>query len=244
MPKSVNVGEDLIYDVMKRFLGTRRGLVRGACVMFMFLIAGSTGVLAQEKALERATNKMYKAKMKEYKREGWKLAGSSRTLDVALLEHYKRLREEGNTELVGEVSQARSLNAAKQAAYNNALITYANLAGSTLRGRVTSDLQVDQSAGDGEFDKMYAAYERLVQAEIKGVLTESYAIVREDRRGNKEYKVFFIVNEEKASAARLRAMERAMEETKAAQRYAREIADFVREGFEGETGDDAGGGDE
>ena len=212
--------------------------------MLVCLLGVTTACVAQNKALEKARDKEYKAKIKEYKREGWKLSGSSRTLEVALLEHYEKLKNPENTELVGEVSQAKSLNVAKQAAYNNALITYANLAGSTLRGRVTSDLQVDQSAEDGEFDQMYAAYERLVQAEIKGVLTESYAIVREDRRGNKEYKVFFIVNEEKAAAARLRAMERAMEETKAAQRYAREIADFVREGFEGETGGDAGGGDE
>ena len=213
-------------------------------MLLVCLLGVTTACVAQNKALEKARDKEYKAKIKEYKREGWKLSGSSRTLEVALLEHYEKLKNPENTELVGEVSQAKSLNVAKQAAYNNALITYANLAGSTLRGRVTSDLQVDQSAEDGEFDKMYAAYERLVQAEIKGVLTESYAIVREDRRGNKEYKVFFIVNEEKAAAARLRAMERAMEETKAAQRYAREIADFVREGFEGETGGDAGGGDE
>ena len=208
------------------------------------LLGATTACVAQNKALEKARAKEYKAKIKEYKREGWKLSGSSRTLEVALLEHYEKLKNPENTELVGEVSQAKSLNVAKQAAYNNALITYANLAGSTLRGRVTSDLQVDQSAEDGEFDKIYAAYERLLQTEIKGVLTESYAIVREDRRGNKEYKVFFIVNEEKAAAARLRALERSMEETKAAQRYAKEIADFVREGFEGGTDDETGGDDE
>ena len=167
--------------------------------------------MAQNKMLERATNKMYKEKVKEYKREGWKLAGSSKTLEVALLEHYEKLKDPNNTELVGEVSQAKSLNVAKQAAYNNALITYANLAGSTLRGRVTSDLQVDQSA--------------------EGVLTESYAIVKE-KGGNKQYKVFFLVNEEKASSARMRALERAAEESETAQKYAKEISNFVREGFE------------
>ena len=199
----------------------------------MLLLAGSVACMAQNKMLERATNKMYKEKVKEYKREGWKLAGSSKTLEVALLEHYEKLKDPNNTELVGEVSQAKSLNVAKQAAYNTALITYANLAGSTLRGRVTSDLQVDQSAEDGEFDKMYAAYERLVQQEIKGVLTESYAIVKENK-GNKQYKVFFLVNEEKASSARMRALERAAEESEAAQKYGKKISEFVREGFQNE----------
>ena len=212
---------------MKLISFLKRSILAG----MMLLLAGSVACMAQNKMLERATNKMYKEKVKEYKREGWKLAGSSKTLEVALLEHYEKLKDPNNTELVGEVSQAKSLNVAKQAAYNNALITYANLAGSTLRGRVTSDLQVDQSAEDGEFDKMYAAYERLVQQEIKGVLTESYDIVKE-KGGNKQYKVFFLVNEEKASSARMRALERAAEESETAQKYAKEISNFVREGFE------------
>lgn len=201
----------------------------------LLLLCGSVvSVSAQNRLLERETSKMYKTKIKEYKKTGWKLAGSSKTLEVALLEHYEKMKDPQNVELVGEVSQCKSLNVCKQAAYNNALITYANLAGSTLKGRVVSDLNVDQSDEEGEFDKMYAAYERLVQQEVKGVLMESYAIVKEGG-GSKQYKVFFLVNEEKASAARMRALERAAKETEMAQKYATKIADFVREGFEQDT---------
>lgn len=201
------------------------------CISLLLLLCSSIVVCGQNRQLEKASNKMYKGKMKEYNREGWKLAGSSKTLEVALLEHYEKLKDPKNEELVGEVSQCKSLNVCKQAAYNNALITYANLAGSTLKGRVVSDLNVDQSSEDGEFDKMYAAYERLVQQEVKGILTESYAIVKE-KGGTKQYKVFFLVNEEKASVARLRALERAAQESAAAQKYATKIADFVRKGFD------------
>lgn len=201
------------------------------CISLLLLLCSSIVVCGQNRQLEKASNKMYKGKIKEYNREGWKLAGSSKTLEVALLEHYEKLKDPKNEELVGEVSQCKSLNVCKQAAYNNALITYANLAGSTLKGRVVSDLNVDQSSEDGEFDKMYAAYERLVQQEVKGILTESYAIVKE-KGGTKQYKVFFLVNEEKASVARLRALERAAQESAAAQKYATKIADFVRKGFD------------
>ena len=41
-----------------------------------------------------------------------------------------------------------------------------------------------------------------------------------------------LVNEEKASSARMRALERAAEESETAQKYAKEISNFVREGFE------------
>lgn len=200
-------------------------------LLLCLLVGGTMLTHAQNRQLEKETQKMYKKKIKEYKAEGWKLSGNSKTLEVALLEHYQKLKDPQNSELVGEVSQGTSLNALKQAAYNNALITYANLAGSTLKGRVVSDLNIDQSSADGEFDKMYAAYERLVQQEIKGVLTESYAIVR-GNKNRKEYKVFFVVNEEKAISARLKAMERAFQESNAAQKYAKKISEFVREGFE------------
>lgn len=186
---------------------------------------------AQNRKLEKAYDKMYKTKVKEFNREGWKISGSAKTLEVALLEHYEKLKDAANTELVGECSQGLSINACRQAAYNNALITYANLAGSTLKGRIVSDTNIDQSDMEGEFDKMYAAYERLVQSEIKGVLTESFSVVKENGK-RKQYRVYFIVNEDKASQARIRAMHRALEETQAAQKYAREISDFVQEGFD------------
>ncbi|MCM1352377.1 MAG: hypothetical protein NC250_06565 [Alistipes senegalensis] len=189
-----------------------------------------SGTAAQNKKLDKAYDKMYKTKVKEYRSEGWKISGSAKTLEVALLEHYEKLKDDANTELVGECSQGLSINACRQVAYNNALITYANLAGSTLKGRIVSDTNIDQSDMNGEFDKMYAAYERLVQSEIKGVLTESFSVVKENGK-KKQYRVYFIVNEEKASQARIRAMQRALEETQAAQKYAREISDFVQEGF-------------
>ena len=122
----------------------------------LMLLFGNMTVFAQNRMLKRETSKMYKTKIKEYKKTGWKLAGSSKTLEVALLEHYEKMKDPQNVELVGEVSQCKSLNVCKQTAYNNALITYANLAGSTLKGRIVSDLNVDQSDEEGEFDKMYA----------------------------------------------------------------------------------------
>jgi hypothetical protein len=198
-------------------------------VMAIFAVVMITGCSTTTK-IGRVKARMYTKKMKEYKNDGWKLAGSSKTLDVALLEHYEKLEKAGNQELAGEVSQCKSINVCKQVAYNNAVISYANLAGTFVKGRITSDLNADQSRLEAEFDKMYAAYERLVAQEIRGELTESYAIVKEGEKSS-QYKVFFIVSEDEASKARIRAIEMAAKETEVAQEYARKIADFVREGF-------------
>ena len=78
--------------------------------------------LAQNKALSKALKKEYKTKMKEYKKEGWKIFGSSRSLDVALLTHYDKLNNGGDDvyEVVGVASSFKSKNVGKQTATNNA----------------------------------------------------------------------------------------------------------------------------
>ena len=185
----------------------------------------------QQKQLQKERKKQYKTKVKEYKKDKWQLGASSRTVQVALLEHYAALAEDANNvEFVGEVSQCQSINVCRQFALNNALNRYATLAGGHVKGRIESIMRADATTPQVEMDKFIAAYENLVQAEVGNVLTESYSIVRNNGTTN-EYKTFFILNEEKAGAARIRAMERSMLETRIAVREAEEISRFVNEGF-------------
>lgn len=189
---------------------------------------------AQNKTLEKARKKEYKTKIKEYKKENWKLFGSSRSLDVALLTHYDKLNSLGEDghEVVGIASKFKSKNVGKQMAINNACLTYAQQAGSQVKGRIVSDMAGDGIDADAEFDNFYAAYERLVEKEIKGEMKESYSIIRDNGDGTSEMQIYFIVSESAASKARIRAMEEAAKESAAAQKYAQKVADFVREGFE------------
>ena len=185
----------------------------------------------QQKQLQKALKKEYKQKMAEYKKENWKLAGSSRTLDVALLTHYGKLAEDPeNKEFVGEVSQCQSINVCKQFALNNAINRYATMASGHVKARINSLMRADANLPEIEADKFIAAYENQVKAEVSGVLTESYSIVK-DKGATKEYKTFFILNEEKAGTARRKAFERSLLETKIAIREAEEISKFVNEGF-------------
>ena len=191
----------------------------------------------QQRQLQKERNKQYKSKIKEYKKGKWQLGASSRTIEVALLEHYAKLAEDdNNVEFIGEVSQCQSINVCRQFALNNAVNRYATLASGNVKGRIESMLRADANLPQVEIDKFIAGYENLVQAEVGSVLTESYSIVRETpaTRGapaTREYKTFFILNEEKAGAARMRAMERSLRETQIAVREAEEISRFVNEGF-------------
>lgn len=202
-------------------------------MLIMVMAIAMPSVYAQNKALEKARKKEYKAKMNEYKKEGWKIFGTSRSLDVALLTHYDKLNSLGENgyEIVGICARYKSDNVGHQAAINNACNTYARQAGSTLKGRITSDMFGDADHPEAEFDKFYAAYETLVEKEIKGELRESYSVYRTLGNGEKTMQTFFIVDEDAAMRARLRALENAAKESEAAQRYAKKVSDFVREGF-------------
>lgn len=212
-------------------------------ILMFLLVACMAAPMAysQNKALEKARKKEFKTKMKEYKKEGWKLFASSRSLDVALLTHYDKLNTMGEDafEVTGVASEFISNNVGKQSALNNACTYYASMAGSHVKGRIVSDLFGDGADPTGEFDRFYAAYERLVEKEIKGELMESYSIIRPKgvtKEGKKTYELqtFYIVSEESASKARMRAYENALKESEAAQRYGKQVADFVREGFKGQ----------
>ena len=191
---------------------------------------------AQNKVLEKRLKKEYKTKIKEYEKEGWKLFGSSRSLDVALLIHYDKLTAlgEDGKELVGIASRFKSKNVGKQMAINSACVTYAQAAGSHVKGRVVSELAGDGIDTAGEIDKFYAAYERLVEKEIRGEMSESYAIIRSIGNGEYEMQVYFIISEHAASEARIRAFEDAAKESEVARQHAKQVASFVREGFESE----------
>lgn len=191
---------------------------------------------AQNKVLEKRLKKEYKTKIKEYEKEGWKLFGSSRSLDVALLLHYDKLTAlgEDGKELVGIASRFKSKNVGKQMAINSACVTYAQAAGSHVKGRVVSELAGDGIDTAGEIDKFYAAYERLVEKEIRGEMSESYAIIRSIGNGEYEMQVYFIISEHAASEARIRAFEDAAKESEVARQHAKQVTSFVREGFESE----------
>lgn len=183
--------------------------------------------------LEKAREKAYKEKLKEYKKEGWKPLGS-KTLELVLLEHYDKLGQLGANghEVEGISTQTKSINTGKQMAINNAVVTYGQEAGSTLQGRVVSDMSANGVDTSGEFENFFAAYERLVEKEIRGEMEPSFTIMKENPDGSVQIRTYFIVEESNAQKARLRALEEAMKNSQVAADHAEKISDFVRQGLE------------
>ena len=142
--------------------------------------------------------------------------------------------KENGYEVMGEASKFKSMNVGKQMAVNNACNQYARQAGSHVKGRIVSDIAGNADDVSAEFDHFYSAYETLVEKEIKGEMQESFSVVKDFKDGTHEMQTYFIINEDAATKARIRAMENALKESQAAQKYAKKVSEFVQEGFEKE----------
>ena len=193
--------------------------------LFVLPMTGVSTIEAQSvyaKQLEKMRKKEFKLKMKELSQEGWKVYGMSKPIETALLEHYEELFQKGDAvyELVGIAYNFKSPNAGKVTARNSAAAAYAESAKSYMEGRLVSEVGTDAINEDREFDNLYGAYQRLVASEINGQLKESFTVIRDLGNGKKEMQVFFIVDQEAATKARLRAMELAFQETQMAQTHA------------------------
>lgn len=201
--------------------------------LFMLVPAYADVQKKLDKQLEKAQQKEMKEKKKAYQKGGWEIMGS-RTMDVALLKHYSKLNELGDEGLVfdGTAQNTKSKNIAEQMALNNATIKYAQKAGSTVKGRVISDIMAEGTANEAEFEKFYAAYERLVEQNVKNVLIPSYSVIKKNPDGTYEVQSFFIVDETKARVARIAALEKAIRETELAQEYASKVSDFANDRIE------------
>ena len=197
----------------------------------MFLMAAFilSVVPASAQELSKSEKKAMKAKLKEFKKEGWKIFGSTSTIDLALEKHMLKLQSEDAIEVPGIASSFKSKNVGKQMALNSAMTYYASMMDSEIKGKVVSDMQGDGEFSETEFEKFYAAFKRSVQTTIKDELKESFSIIRDKGNGTSEMQTFFIVDKHAASQARVRALEQAGKESVAAQLYAKVVQKFIEE---------------
>ncbi len=187
------------------------------------------------KALQKAQKKEYKAKMREYKKGGWEIFGSSHTLNTVLLTHYEELSKEGVSE-ISATAESTSKNIGRDKLFMNACTYYARESGSIVKGRIVEDLgSIITPEEATEFEHFYEAFESAVEKEIKGELKLSYTVFRQIKKGETdiyEFEALFLVDEEAATQARIRAFENAARESEVAQKYAERVSEFINKGLQ------------
>ena len=151
----------------------------------MFLMAAFmlSVVPATAQELSKSEKKSLKAKVKEFKKQGWQIFGSTSTIDLALEKHMLKLQSDDAIEVPGTASSFKSKNVGKQMALNSAMTYYASMMDSEIKGKVVSDMQGDGEFSETEFEKFYAAFKRSVQSTIKDELKESFSIIRDKGNG-------------------------------------------------------------
>ena len=198
-------------------------------IMFLMAAFMLSVVPATAQELSKSGKKALKAKVKEFNKEGWKIFGSTSTLDYALERHMIKMQSEDAIEVPGIASSFKSKNVGKQMALNSAMTNYASMMDSEIKGKVVSDMQGDGEFSETEFEKFYAAFKRSVQTTIKDEMKESFSVIRDNGNGTSEMQTFFIVDKHAASQARVRALEQAGKESVAAQLYAKVVQKFIEE---------------
>jgi hypothetical protein len=182
------------------------------------------------KAQAKAVKKEVSQKLKDYKKRGYEIFGSSRTLEAVLTKHYTTLEaKDGKVVEITGFSQAKSRNLAAAAAQNSAANRYATSASQQVKGRVLADMASDVANQEAEFDKFYAAFEGKVQQEIKGELRQSFAVAKQNDDGTISVEAYYLVDDDAASHARINALKNSQNESAIAQKYAEKLSQFVNE---------------
>ena len=99
----------------------------------------------------------------------------------------------------------------------------------SLKGRLVAEVGAGV-AGSPSADSFYEGYESSLSKELAGEVKKSFGVYKNKKDGTIDYIGYFVVNEENAHKARMKAMEAAMIESEFARSNAERIAEFVRNG--------------
>ena len=199
------------------------------CLMTTATTAQTTAPALTAKQ-EKMCNNNAKKRAKQFTKEGYKIMGSQ-LLETALYKHYAKT-ELGAIEQQGS-GHSKSKNLGRQMCLNSAMAEYASKESSMMKGRTVYDSKGNEINTDDkeEFANFYAAFERLTQASIKGDLQESFTLCKENPDGTYDFSMYMTIDPSKARKNREKAIADALSESKISQEFARQLSEFVNEGF-------------
>lgn len=126
-------------------------------LLLTMVFGASATVMAQSKALQKDVKK----RVKELKKEGWTMLGSTTTMDYAVLKYrtYIEGDEDNRIELIG-IAVGANPKIGRENAVMTGIANYAARAKAQVVGKVKSLMSSDASkVSDEEIDKFGAAYE-------------------------------------------------------------------------------------
>lgn len=196
----------------------------------LIMLPAASFAQSANKDIEKKYKKEIKAKKKEFEEGGWKLYGSSRSIDVILAQFYAKLDSMGadGQEIPGNAPRFGSKNVGHQMAFTSAANQLAQMNTGMIKGVVQNKLGSNGKNVDEEVDTFMASFVRKMEYDIKGQLEEGFSIIRELEPGVHEMISFYVYNKRAASDARLRAIKSAAMEEEATRAFAEQLVEEVR----------------
>lgn len=184
-----------------------------------------TSTKVQMKAAEKAG----KSRAKSLKKEKW-LTDSAEPMESIIMHHLLKTENYGGTgsEYVGNAQAVKNTMLGGRMARSDVRTQYADMNKAMVKGRINDQ---SQSISEDQAETFIAAYETMVMQEFDGDLQQSYSIYRQTKDGKYEVRVYFILDEVKASKARIKALKHAADEAKIAQQIADDMSKFINDGF-------------
>lgn len=166
------------------------------------------------KAEAKQAGRNFKDKVKELEKDGWKIAGDYRTLELALIEHQNTMDANPMKyrTVTSTVQKCRSESIGKSQARFNAQ--------TEMIFELTTQMVGEEGGAKGNSevkDNGISNFVQVVQSTAKGnmggVLIPSYSLVKQNSDGTMQYRTIFLVDREKEAQVAENAMEKAIKET-------------------------------
>ena len=136
---------------------------------------------------DKAYKKECKAVCSQLKKDGWKVYGSSQPLETAMSDYNRRQDTENLLPIIG-CGSAESINIALRKATNHAIVQYANMKGSHIQGRSTTEMH---NTGGGVESSVSGSVTSVSQS-VKA-LKQSFTLTRELPNKTIEARIYYLV---------------------------------------------------
>lgn len=202
----------------------------GSIIFLGLLICAPQTTFAQRKAASPEA----KAKLKKFKKEGWKV-DSDRSDEVVLTRYYEKRDANPNLKVVtGQSSKCKSTNICRQVALTNAQNELAQRLSSKIEGAISTLVRHDATHPQEDIEKTTKGLITKIKADVSGLLEPAFSISRE-KGGMIEYKMYFLYDPKKVSDNMEKVLEQSLKETKLTIEEAKSISKFVNDELNNEA---------
>ena len=193
--------------------------------LFLPMLFTHIRAAAPEQKDLKVVETMARSRARELAGEGW-IPMTETPIEESLRQHLVATECEGMAEQPGFSTKTKNRNNGRMLALSNAMSRYTDSQVSRIKGHISRQLSADD-AQSSDLEHFYGAFERHLEGEIRSVLTESLALIRENDGGLCEIQILYLLNPDKESVALANAINNAAKETQLSDTYTALISEAL-----------------